>query len=113
MLGFSENSFAAGATHTSDRACNAFVDHAYIFVYTNLVRERMVGDKEAQLLRTIPLYHDYGEATHEFVRTHYVPASGFDSDIVEVDIRTDTGAPAAFVDGKVLLTLRLRRKGSK
>ena len=32
-----------------------------------------------------------------------------DADFVQVDIRTDTGELAPFVDGKVLLTLDLQR----
>ena len=32
------------------------------------------------------------------------------SDVVEANIRTDTGELAPFVDGKVLLTLHLRKR---
>ena len=58
-------------------------------------------------MRAIPVYDNYGDATHEFRQVHYTEAAAFNSNVVEVNIRTDTGEFAPFVNGKVLLTLHL------
>ena len=105
----------AHGTHVSEtnhvpRLCNMFFGLSYLFVNTNLVRVRMVGDSQTPLLRAIPVYGNYGDATHEFRYMHYTEAAAFNSDVVEVNIRTDTGELAPFVDGKVLFTLHLRKR---
>ena len=46
--------------------CSMFFGLSYLFVYTNLIRGRMVGDSQTPLLRAIPVYGIYGDATHEF-----------------------------------------------
>ena len=35
--------------------CNMFFGLSHLFVYTNLVRGRMVGDSQSPLLRAIPV----------------------------------------------------------
>ena len=91
------------------RLCNIFFGLSYLFVYTNLVRGRTVEDSQSPLLRAIPVYGNYGNATHEFRHVHYTEAAAFNSHVVEVNVRTDTGELAPFVVGKVLLTLHLRK----
>ena len=44
------------------------------------------------------MYGNYGDATHEFRHVHYTEATAFNSDVVEFNIRTDTGELAPFVD---------------
>ena len=92
------------------RLCSMFFGLSYLFVYTNLIRGRMVGDSQTPLLRVIPVYGIYGDATHEFRHVHYTEAAAFNSDVVKVNIRTDTGELAPFVEGKVLFTLHLRKR---
>ena len=87
-----------------------FYGLSYLFVYTTLVLGTLVGDTQSPLLRAIPVYGNYGDATHGFRHIHYTEAAAFNSDVVEVNIRTDTGKLAPFVDGKVQLTLHLRRR---
>ena len=109
-LGFKHDSKLGAGIHKAPRLCNVFTGLSYLLVYTNLVEQRMVGDSQSPLLRVIPVHGSYGDATHEFKHTHFVDAAGFNSDVVEVNIRTDTGEYAPFVDGKVFLTIELRRK---
>ena len=105
----STGSFFTLSIHTAHRLANMFTGLSYLYVYTNLVRDCMVGDSHSLLLRTIPLHGSYGDATHEFRHVHYIETTAFNSDAVQVDIRTDTGELAPFGDGKVLLTLDLQR----
>ena len=111
-LGLAHGAHASRTNHVP-RLCNMFFGLSYLFVYTNLVRGRMVGDSQAPLLRAVPVYGNYGDATHEFRHVHYTEAAAFNSDVVEVNIRTDTGELAPFVDGKVLLTLHLRKRDGR
>ena len=108
FLGFDDTVFTEGV-HTAKRLCNPFVELSYLMVYTNLVKSRMVGDIQSPLLRIIPVHGSYGDANHEFRHLHFVEAEAFSSDVVEVNIRTDTGKLVPFVDGKVMLTLQLER----
>ena len=108
VMGFKNTKLRTGI-HTAHRLANMFTGLSYLYVYTNLVRDRMVGDSHSPLLRVIPLHGSYGDATHEFRHVHYIETTAFNSDVVQVDIRTDTGELAPFVDGKVLLTLDLQR----
>lgn len=108
-LGLAQGPHTRETAHVP-RLCNMFYGLSYLFIYTNLVRGRLVGDTQSPLLRAIPVYGQYGDATHEFRHIHYTEAEAFNSDVVEVNIRTDTGELAPFVDGKVLLTLHLRPK---
>lgn len=109
IFGLEEVNYTKGE-HRASRPCNMFYGLSYLMIYSNLVQGRLVGDTQAPLLRVIPVFGNYGDAAHEFRHIHYVEAAGFNSDVVEVNIRTDTGELAPFVDGKVLITLQLRRK---
>ena len=97
-------------THHVPRLCNMFLGLSYLFVYANLVRGRLVGDTQSPLLRAITVHANYGGTTHEFRQIHYTEAAAFNSDVVEVNVRTKTGELTPFVDGKVLLTLHLRQQ---
>ena len=70
----------------------------------------MVGDTQSRLLSAIPVYGNYGYATHEFRHIHYTEAAAFTSDVIEVNIRTDRGEIAPFVNRKVLLILHLSKR---
>ena len=81
----------AQGTHVSEtqhvpRLCNMFYGLSYLFVYTYLVQGRLVGDTQSPLLRAIPVYGNYGDATHEFRHIRYTGAAAFNSDKVKVNI---------------------------
>ena len=109
LLGLAQGTHVSETQHVP-RLCNMFYGLSYLFVYTNLVQARLVGDTQSPLLRAIPVYGNYGDATHEFKHIHYTEAAVFNSDIVEFNRRTDTGELAPFVNGKVLLTLHLLQR---
>ena len=111
-LGLAQGAHVSETQHVP-RLCNLFFGLSYLFVYTNLVRGRLVGETQSPLLRAIPVYGNYGDSTHEFRHIHYTEAAAFNSDVVEVNIRPDTGELAPFVDGNVLLTLHLRKRNGR
>ena len=75
------------------------------FVYTNLVRGRLVGDTQSPLLRVIP----YMVTMKTPLMSSETEAAAFNRDVVEVNMRTGTGNLAPFVNGKVLLMLLPRK----
>jgi hypothetical protein len=110
VFGFpSPSSFSYGNT-TSENLCNPYFDMSYLMIYSNLVRGRLVGDVKTNLLSVIPTHGIYGDTFHEFLHLDFVEAAPFNGDIIQIDIRTDSNNPAPFVDGKVLLTVEIRRR---
>ena len=109
FLGFDVDKFSRGPT-TGTRTSDPYSKLGYLMVYSNLVKSRLVGDTMAPLLRTIPVEHGFGDAVHEFKHIEWAEAAGLNTDVIEVNIMTDTGDRAPFVGGKVLLTIQLRER---
>lgn len=82
-----------------------------LFVYSDIVEPQTVGDRLVPLLRTVPITGRHGEnvATY-FQNVHYVNLLRKEFDMVEIDIRDDTGQPIPFEQGKLMLTLHFRKK---
>ena len=112
FLGFDVERFSRGPT-TGTRNSDPYSKLGYLMVYSNLVKNRLVGDAMAPLLRTIPVERGFGDAVHEFRHIEWAEAAGLNTDVIEVNIMTDTGERAPFVGGKVLLTIQLRDRLGK
>lgn len=80
-----------------------------LYVYCNTVKPWRVGDSMSPLLRSVPVHAKYGDVSHMFPRDQFVPAVTSDLDVVEIDIRWDSGESVAFEGGKVVTTLRFKR----
>lgn len=79
-----------------------------IFVYSNVVRARQVGDRMVPLLRILPTSKNDGY--HSLDNVHYVPTCRRVLDSVEIDIRTPNGQSFPFEVGQVIVTLHFRQK---
>ena len=82
-----------------------------LYVYTDIVESRIVGDTLAPLLRALPISGRHGDILSDrFTNIHYVPllCSTFHS--IEVDIRDDMGRRVPFEYGRVTVTLHFRRR---
>ena len=82
-----------------------------LYVYTDIVESRIVGDTLAPLLRALPISGRHGDRVSDrFTNVHYVPllCSNFHS--IEVDIRDDMGRRVPFEYGRVTVTLHFRRR---
>ena len=82
-----------------------------LYVYTDIVESRIVGDTLAPLLRALPISGRHGDrVSARFTNVHYVPllCSTFNS--IEVDIRNDMGRRMPFEYGRVTVTLHFRRR---
>ena len=85
-----------------------------LYVYTNVVEPRVVGDSLVPLLRIVPLSGSQGDTVSKtFQKTQYVPVLCKEFGTIEIDIRDDTGRPVPFERGKVVVTLHFRRIKSR
>ena len=82
-----------------------------IYVYTDVVESRMVGDSIAPLLRALPVGGIHGATVSDrFTNIHYVPLLYSHFKSIEMDIRDDTGRRVPFEYGRVTVTLHFRRR---
>ena len=82
-----------------------------LYVYTNVVEPRVVGDTVVPLLRIVPLTGRHGAVVSKsFDNVQYVPVLHKEFGTVEVDIRDDAGRSVPFERGKVTVTLHFRRR---
>ena len=76
-----------------------------IYVYCNIVQPQIVGDTNAQLLKSIPVEGTFGDIiTKTFTNIQYIPIQRRSFEEVEVLLRSDTGDPVPFERGKVVTT---------
>ena len=81
-----------------------------IYVYCDIVQPQVVGDTNAQLLRSIPVRGKSGDLiTETFSNVQYVPIQTKSFGDIEILLRTDTGDPVSFERGKVVITLHFRQ----
>ena len=82
-----------------------------MFIYCDIVNNVMVGNTEAPLLRTVHLQKTDRGATlnHLFNPGFYMQVAKPYINVIEVDIRSDSGEPFPFAkDCKMLLTLHFK-----
>ena len=81
-----------------------------IYVYCDIVEPQVVGDTNAQLLRSIPLEGKFGDIISEtFVNIQYSMVQRKLFEDIEILLRGDTGDPVPFERGKVVVTLHFRK----
>ena len=82
-----------------------------IYVYTDVVESRIVGDSLAPLLRALSVSGRHGVTVFDrFTNIHYVPLLYSHFKSIEMDIRDDIGRRVPFEYGKVTVTLHFRRR---
>ena len=109
ILGFN-NSFVTTAKE-GDSVVDMAQEFYALYVYTNVVEPRVVGDSVVPLLRIVPLEGKHGDmVSKSFDNVQYVPVLHKEFGTVEVDIRDDAGRSVPFERGKVTITLHFRRR---
>lgn len=84
-----------------------------LYVYCDIVEQRIVGDVFAPLLRIIPNTGKDGEVVRRiYDAPHFIPVSRKRFETIEIDIKDDAGHPVPFERGKVLITLQFRERES-
>ena len=78
-----------------------------------LYNHNNIGDALVLLLRIVPVEGKDGERiSKSFICPQYLPVSRKQFEIIEVNIKRDTGETVQFELGKVLLTLHFRQSRS-
>lgn len=98
--------------HTGDRAVDMTEGFSSLYVYTNIVENRLVGDSLVPLLRTVPFDTGKRRSIHQWIQfqhVEYLPVINSNSDVIEINIRRDDGTLVAFEGGKVVITLHFIR----
>lgn len=83
-----------------------------IFIYSNLVRETLVGHMFAKILRTIPVRKESDGKTIgiSFHPIRYRPLASNFFEYVDIKLCDDMGNKLEFRSGKVIVTIRIRRR---
>lgn len=85
-----------------------------LFIYTNIVKETLVGNTYMPLLRTVPTL-DKNRGTYvskNYTDPHYLPLSSNYIKHITIDIRDDQGQNIKFQSGKITVKLHFRMKGT-
>ena len=82
-----------------------------LFVYCNFCEPQIVGDVYAPLLRSVAIKGSRGEhVTKTYGEPHYLPVSTDTVDMIEINIKDDTGHDVPFTSGKVVCKLHFRNR---
>ena len=75
-----------------------------IYTYCDILEPQIVGDTNAQLLKSIPVEGKFGDIIAKtYTNIHYVPVQTKLFEIVKILLRGDTGKPVPFERGKVVI----------
>ena len=115
ILGF--NKITSDADHSITLPANSVVDlrrgFESLYVYSNMVEPRVVGDKTVPLLRIVPITGQHGDmVTTRFDHVQYIPVMSREFGTIETEIRDDTGRLVPFERGKVTVTPHFRRRST-
>lgn len=114
VMGFNELTPQSGTSEYNvilegTKPCNLV--HLYdIMVYSDIIQGSIVGDTEAPLLRAVSV--DPGHWSKQctiYQRPQYFPLSKSKFQSISILLRTDTGSPVPFTNGRTIATLDFRR----
>jgi hypothetical protein len=84
-----------------------------LYIYSNVVDKRLVGDAYVLLLRVVPLdarpAYKYDNVFVEFNNIQYHDVASFHGRNVEIQIARDNGDTVTFDKGKVIVNLHFKR----
>ena len=82
-----------------------------LYVYTDIVQDRIVGHIMVPLLRSVPAHGSRGDiAYHGVIRVLYISVQNKSFNTIHIDISDDTGAFIPFRSGRSVVTLHFRQK---
>ena len=84
-----------------------------MFIYTDIIKPKIVGDIEAQLLRTVEIKTDSSQPVLNYSKPNYSPLLINEFESIEISIINDVGNNVKFQSGKTILTLHFRKSNRK
>ena len=110
ILGFYSDPSLVKGQHDSPNGCEPDAGFRTVYVYSDVIEKRIVGDTSVPLLRSIPTRGKRNTLIHEsFLMRQYLKAAPVDTDNIEVRLTTDTGEDIPFASGLVFVNLHVRR----
>ena len=112
ILAMPTNELRGAGKFSSQHAMDLDKNVKSIFVYTDLVQPRPVGDVVVPLLRTLPpVKKELDTVYYLFEKPHYIPLSRFQFQTVELLLTSDRGEPISFDhNAHTIVTLHFRRR---
>lgn len=115
MLGFDSNTY--GSSSDTLQKVEAIQDGDVgislhnIYLYSDIVKTRVVGDTYAPLLRTIPANTaERGHMVHhEFLNPHYMSLETGELSVIEIKLCDDSGEVIQFDRGHVIVQLHFKQ----
>ena len=97
-----------------EKAADITEGFSALYIYSDIVQNRIVGDTMASLVRVVPieqkrLINSSGVNWVRFQHIQYIPVNKTYTDTVEINIRRDNGDIVPFESGKVVLTLHFKK----
>ena len=95
----------------SDRSPDIMAGYRTLFVYTKHIVPQYIGDIRASVLKTVEVPNNlqFGDqVVVKYNNPHYVPLLHNNFEIIEIDIRDNTGERIPFLFGFTLIKLHLR-----
>lgn len=82
-----------------------------LFVYCSICHDQIVGDVFAPLIRSVGIKGTRGvHTTQTYGDPHYVPVNTDEVNVLEINIKDDTGQDVPFMSGKVVCKLHFRQR---
>ena len=80
---------------------NVHIGYDIIYIYTDCIEEQLVGDVQAQLLRSVCINNGdtHQIQTISFDSPHYIPVTKTDFDTIDINIRDGNGRKLPFLYG--------------
>ena len=108
QLGFGKRCFVSGTSTGTDVVDLNYKSHT-VYIYSDVIEDRLVGDKKVPLLRTVTLNPSVGSAqTVSFQHLMYQPVCRTAFRELTVYLRDTTGQPIPFERGQVTIVLAFR-----
>ncbi len=108
ILGFGKHPHTR--TQLAQRAADINACVHSMFIYSNIVAPRIVGDAMVPLLRVIAVHGTHNEYVVEnFYHLQYTPVRLRNFQTIEIDLRNNLGTAMPFHSGEAILSLHFRR----
>ncbi len=108
ILGLGKETYSK--TQTAERSADINTCVHSMFIYSNIVQPRIVGDAMVPLIRVLAVHGTHNEyVVDNFYHLQYIPLRLRNFRTIEIDLRNNLGTPMPFHSGEAILTLHFRK----
>ena len=111
VFGMLEFNASGKYPYKGDKVCDLQRGFYSLYVYSDAVQPKIVGDAKVPLLRTVNVNEEsWRMVTRIYETIQYSPVQRKHFDVIEVDIRDSVGRKVPFQTGQVIVMLHFRLK---